>query len=126
MSYRSLFLSFLLVSSSFGAAQVATITSDEPFQLGGVSVPVASATAWPLVSGDVISTYKSHAVILYPDGSRVTVDKNTQIKLDSDDKNGNKLHLLGGSIWYSLSSGSKLAMYGANEPVKPSATGSWS
>jgi len=89
-------------------------------------VPAASSTAWPVVSGDVINTYKSHAIIVYPDGSRVTVDKNTQIKLDSDDKSGNKLHLLAGSIWYSLSSGSKLALYGGNEPVKPSATGSLS
>jgi hypothetical protein len=96
--------------SAFAAApadSIATISSEEPVRLRGVHVPVAGIGSWPLVAGDDIATGSAPAVVLFRDGSRVTLAPNSRARLDLLDSKP-EMRLLGGFLHYSRSESSSL------------------
>ncbi len=108
--------------SAFGGSPIAAVTSPEPFELSGVTVPVRGVPSWPLVDGDEIATKDSEAVILFEDRSRVVLDKNTRAKLE---RKGNRttVRLLTGGLKYSLATGSLLRLFALGRQVRPEAVG---
>jgi hypothetical protein len=100
----------LAVLCSVGLAErpVATITSSEAFELSGVRVPVAGVPQWPLVSGDEVVTGSAPALVSFADGSRVTMNARSRVKLQASGKE-TVLRLLKGDMAYKVAK---------NSPVK--------
>ncbi len=116
---RSRAIVFLLSSAAFAAQPVATITSQEPFELRGVSVPVNGVSNWPIAIGDVIGALRSPAEIRFRDGSRVTLAPGSQAVLQRSGKNV-ALRLQRGAAAYNLAGNSSLVLLEGNTALKPS------
>lgn len=73
----------VLALTARAATPLASVSSAESFRLNGVRIPVEGVPSWPLVGGDDVATSGASAVILFPDRSRVTLDKNSRARLSS-------------------------------------------
>lgn len=115
MSHRVLFLLIVSAALALAAAPLATVTSSEPLILNGVTLG-AGVPSTPIVSGDTLFT-SAPAVLLFKDKSRLTLEKNSRVKLESD---GDKVlvRLLEGVFSYKLAARSPLQFLVADQPVK--------
>jgi len=117
---------FLILSTTIGmihAAQpIASITSASSFELRGHTVNVDGVPTWPLTAGDQVTAGKDAATIELRDGSRVFLQKNSQLRLDSKDDTV-LLHLMSGSLRMGSVVSPRVAVYASGNLVKPSGGG---
>ena len=97
---------------------MATISSAEPFQLRGASVPVRGVPDWPLSAGDEIATGAAPAMISFADGSRVYLNSHTRAKLHVAGKQ-NVLRLVQGDLAYKVNKNSRISLAGLNREPLP-------
>lgn len=79
---RAMLAFVLSVSGALAATPVASVTSSDSFQLNGVPVSMVGIRNWPVAIGDEIATSGSPAVLLFPDMSRIVLEKNSRVKLE--------------------------------------------
>jgi hypothetical protein len=107
-----------LLSTSFAVASigiviaaspVATVTSSRAFDLRGATVKPDGVPSWPVMAGDEIKTSSAPARILFRDGSRVTLDAATAVRVE-ESVSGVNVRLSSGSMEV-LSRSSALQVY---------------
>ncbi len=79
---RAMLALVLSVFGALAATPVASVTSSDSFQLNGVPVSMVGIRNWPVAIGDEIATSGSPAVLLFPDMSRIVLEKNSRVKLE--------------------------------------------
>lgn len=94
-----------VIASALAAAPIAIITSSSSFELSGSSVNIGGVSSWPLVAGQEIVAGTSSLIIVFRDGSRITLAPGSRLKIDSS---GSAVNLTGGSMQFSLASSSSL------------------
>ena len=99
------------------AAPIATLTTGGPVKVNGTLVPTAGAPTWPLVLGDEIATTTQPAMLLFADGTRVTLAQNTRVNLPKCAPP--VLDTLEGTITYKMAPASKLLLCALGRPIKP-------
>ena len=99
------------------ASPVAMVRSSSPFVLSGAAVPVAGMSSYPITAGDELVAGMAPVLIAFADGSRVTLEKNSKARIESEDQN-TVLRLVAGSGTYRLSQGSKLRLFEADKPAR--------
>ncbi len=95
------FAFFLIVFQCFGAAPVATISSTQPLVISGVTVPANRVISWPVSIHDEIATQAAPAMLRFTDGTIVTLQRNSRLKLEQG-KAGVELKMMAGSAIYDL------------------------
>ena len=108
-SVRWVFILAVICSVGLAEKPVATITSSETFELSGVRVPVAGVPQWPLVSGDEVVSGNAPALVSFADGSRVTMNAHSRVKLQVSGKE-TVLRLLKGDVAYKVSKSSPVRL----------------
>lgn len=79
-------------------------------KLNGADVPFAGTREWPLVDADEVLTDTAAAVLLFLDGSRVTLAARSHLRIESvDDRT--KVRLLDGSLQFKLSDRARVDIY---------------
>jgi hypothetical protein len=114
--FRTLLLVFLIVFA-LSAQPVATLTTGGYVKVNGTVIPTTAAPTWPLAKSDEIVTAGDLAVITFPDGARVTLDKNTRVTLRVCDRG--VVQLYEGAVTYKMPEASKLQICALGRPVKP-------
>ena len=76
------------ISMTVGAAtQIATITSDGPFQLRGASIATGQGVpSWPAIPNDIIQVGQTPLTVTFLDGSTTILSPGAKAKLDLSDK----------------------------------------
>ena len=105
-----------LAASAWAATPVGTVSSHESFDLNGSAVPVAGVTAWPISAGDVIVARWAPATIVFRDGSRVVVARDSKVRIEARD-NLPVLRLLQGSGTYTLAAKPALTLFVLDKPA---------
>lgn len=108
----------LACSLAFGAA-VGSITSPATFTLRGVSVPATAIPNWPVAIGDEITTGSEAAVLKFPDGSRVSLERNTTVSIESGSR-GVRVRLKKGGLGYRIAADGKVEVAGLELKPIPS------
>jgi hypothetical protein len=103
-----------VIASALAAAPIAIITSSSSFELSGSSVNIGGVSSWPLVAGQEIVAGTSSLIIVFRDGSRITLAPGSRLKIDSS---GSAVNLTGGSMQFSLASSSLLKIQNGGLPV---------
>jgi hypothetical protein len=86
----------------FAQTQIATITSDSPFQLRGAGVtPGQGVPSWPVMPGDTIQAGSTPLTLTFQDGSTIIVSPGAKAKLDLSGKTP-VFQLQSGEAHYSL------------------------
>jgi hypothetical protein len=101
---------FLIVTAMlvFGTVQpVATLISFGAVYFNGARMSAQAVYSWPVLSGDEVTTKESTATLLFPDKNRVTLDRDTRVKIDRR-PDRLTLQLLQGRIEYALIPGPSL------------------
>ncbi|MGA9622858.1 MAG: hypothetical protein WBL65_00285 [Bryobacteraceae bacterium] len=70
-----------LAACTRAASPLGSISSAQPFDLNGSSVPVAGVPAWPVTAGDVVATHSAPATIEFLDGSRVILAEDSKASI---------------------------------------------
>jgi len=100
----------LFAASLWAASPLGSISSAQPFDLNGSSVPVAGVPAWPVDAGDVVATHSAPATIDFLDGSRVILAEDSKASIEA--KAGKSvLRFLEGSGEYSLAAHPSLSVF---------------
>ena len=107
----------VLVSMAFAGAPVATVTSSAAFELRGAEVKVEGVPSWPVLQGDVIATKAVPAVIVFKDGSRVSLHPNSKARVEST-KDGLSFRLLDGFMQILAAPGSGIGYMSRNVSIK--------
>lgn len=115
MTARSLVIAVVFVSLALAATPVATVSTSGSFKLNGTPVPNAGVSEWPVSAGDEIATSAEPALILFQDGTRVIVNRNTHVRLHKDGSAG--VDVLAGAASYKALSASKVHMSALGRPV---------
>ena len=76
----------LFAASLWAASPLGSISSAQPFDLNGSSVPVAGVHSWPIAAGDVIVTHSAPATVTFRGGSQVILEPNSELKIEFKDK----------------------------------------
>jgi len=101
--------SILLFSSCtmvvFGAAPVARVISTESVDVDGIAAPARNFT--PVAVGDYVTTQNGAAVLQFRDGSSVSIQPNSQIRVEGQ-PSGPKVRVVSGTVGYALSPASRL------------------
>jgi hypothetical protein len=74
---------FLLLLGQCFAASVATVSSRGSVTVSGIQVPTERLISWPISATDEIATAANPAVIRFVDGSVLTLQRNSKVKLDA-------------------------------------------
>jgi hypothetical protein len=99
-----------LAACTWAASPLGSISSAQPFDLNGSSVPVAGVPAWPVAAGDVITTHSAPATIEFLDGSRVILAEDSKASIEA--KAGKSvLRFLQGSGEYNLAVHPSLSVF---------------
>jgi ferric-dicitrate binding protein FerR (iron transport regulator) len=96
---------------------VATVTSPAAFELRGAEVKVQGVPSWPVLQGDLIATKAAPAVIVFKDGSRVSLHPNSKARVEST-KDGLSFRLLDGFMQILAAPGSGIGYLSRNVSVK--------
>ena len=90
-----------LVLASWAATPLGRVSSSQPFEMNGATVPVGGVASWPLFAGDVIDTHAAPATVIFPGGNRIVLEPNSELKIEAK---GRKpiIRLLHGSGKYFL------------------------
>ena len=101
---------------SFAGLPIATVSSTGPIVIGATELSANSVSAWPLIGGDEIRTTGSPAVLIFRDGSRVTLDRTSRVKLTGTGERAT-LSVLGGSVDYQFATGSQVTLSAGSRSV---------
>ena len=103
----------------FAQTQIATITSDSPFQLRGANVtPGQGVPSWPLMPGDTILAGQTPLTVTFPDGSTIILSPGSSAKVDLAGQTP-VFQLENGSVHYSLKSVSAVKLMEMSRSVTP-------
>lgn len=122
----AVFLAFaLLVGQCFAAAPVATVSSTQPVLVSGIAVPTNRVISWPVGVNDEITTQGATALVRFTDGSVVTLQRNSRMRLESN-ASGVEVKMLSGSAIYDVKPKSTVSVTPAlaqrsAAPVSPAA-----
>jgi hypothetical protein len=99
-----------LAACLWAASPLGSVSSAQPFDLNGSSVPVAGVPTWPVAAGDVITTHSAPATIEFLDGSRVILAEDSKASIEA--KAGKSvLRFLQGSGEYNLAAHPSLSVF---------------
>src|ERR1019366_378162 len=70
-----------LVLCTWAATPLGRISSSQPFERNGATVPVGGVASWPLFAGDVIVTHSAPATIVFRGGNRIVLEPNSELKI---------------------------------------------
>lgn len=101
-----------------GAPPLATVTHSPGLALNGNSLAATGVSSWPLVAGDSLATTTTAAMVVFPDQSRLALEKNSRVKLEQD---GDKVvvRLLEGALAYRLGPGSRVQLSALGRSLTP-------
>jgi hypothetical protein len=91
----------LLTWSCFGATPVATISSTQPVVVSGITIPTNRVMSWPVAVNDEIATQTAPAVLRFTDGTIVTLQRDSRMRLEAG-PTGVEVKMLSGSASYAL------------------------
>ena len=103
-------------SLAMAALPVAAVSSSTPFDLRGAEVRVEGVSSWPILAGDVIATKNGPAVIMFKDGSRVTLQNHSKARVESS-SHGLSFRLLDGVMQIAAVPGSGVSYLLQDLPV---------
>lgn len=109
---------------SFSASPVGSISSTQPIVVSGITVSTNRVMSWPVAANDEIVTRTAPATLWFTDGSVVTLQRNSHMKLEPLAA-GVEVKMLSGSAIYDLkpastvSLGAKLPGAVASRTVRP-------
>src|SRR6266481_3770744 len=110
----------ILVLVAFAQTQVATITSDSPFQLRGANItPGQGVPSWPVMPGDAIQAGETPLTITFQDGSTIVLAPGSSAKVDLSGKTP-LFQLENGTAHYTLKSTHSVQLMELKTPVMPS------
>lgn len=110
MIRAALVLALLAAYTAAAARTVASVRSTRTFRIGRATVPAEGSRSWPVVEGDQIVSGQAPAIFEFPDGSRVTLDAGSRLKLEAG--NGHTtVRLLEGSLTYRLEGAPAVEVY---------------
>ena len=98
---------------------VASISGKGQFEISGFETSCAEVPSWPLAVGDEMTTKQNSAVVMFPDSSRITLQKNSRARIERPDNVGSKIrfHLLKGRINYSLAKTTSVSIVVLSAPL---------
>jgi len=105
----------LVIPVAAAAQQFATVSGSAGLTVNGVSVPTAGIPRWPVSAGDEIATGTDSASILFQDGSRITLGRNTRARLSTHSPVG--IDLLAGTANYKFVSPANSEVNAFGRPV---------
>jgi hypothetical protein len=109
----------VLAGMAFAQTQIATVTSDSPFQLRGAGItPGQGVPSWPVMPGDTMQAGKTPLTITFPDGSTVVLAAGATAKADLAGQTP-VFQLECGSAHYTLKTLSSPKLMKANHTVTP-------
>jgi hypothetical protein len=92
----------MALAVALAQTQVATITSDSPFQLRGAGItPGQGVPSWPVMPGDIIQAGSTPLTLTFPDGSTIILSPGAKAKVDLSGKTP-VFQLQSGEAHYSL------------------------
>ena len=112
-----------LVLCTWAATPLGRVSSSQPFERNGVTVPVGGVASWPLFAGDVIVTHSAPATIVFRGGNRIVLEPNSELKIEKEAKDkkpaalllhGSGKYFLGGTI-VTLSTTAAIYLDGKNQ-----------
>lgn len=105
--------------AGLSAQQIATVTSTAPFTVRGASVnPTQGVPTFPVMAGDTIQAGNAPTVVAFPDGSVVTLDPNSQGRVEVI--NGRPVfRLTSGRATYTLTTLTSVGLSELNNAVTP-------
>lgn len=107
------------LSMVLAQTQIATITSDGPFQLRGAGVaPGQGIPSWPALPGDTIQAGQTPLTITFPDGSTIILAPGATAKLDLAGQMP-VFQLESGGAHYSLKSLSSVKLVQLKSTINP-------
>ena len=110
------FAFFLVALQCFGASPVATISSTQPLVISGVTVPANRVISWPVSVHDEIATQTAPAMLRFNDGTVVTLQRNSRLRLEQG-KAGVELKMMAGSAIYDVKPHSTITIDPAANPA---------
>ena len=99
----------LLASQCFGGSPVATVSSTESIVVSGINVPSNRVMSWPVSANDEIATQAAPAMVRFTDGTVVTLQRNSRMRLEQG-PSGIEVKMLSGSAMYDLKSHSTVSV----------------
>jgi hypothetical protein len=96
----------------FGEPPIAKIISNEPIEINGIMAPARNYI--PIGLGGEVSTHSSTAVIQFSDGSTVSLQPNSQLRIEGS-AGSPRINLLRGSAQSKLTPGSHTRFSAANQ-----------
>lgn len=93
----------------FGASPVATVSSTESVVVSGINVPTSRVMSWPVNANDEIATQSAPAMVRFSDGTVVTLQRNSRMRLEQGPA-GVEVKMLAGSAMYDLKSRSTVSV----------------
>jgi hypothetical protein len=111
----------LLTWQCFGAAPVATISSTQPIVVSGITVPTNRVISWPVAVNDEIVTQAAPAMLRFTDGTVVTLQRNSRMKLNQG-SSGVEVKMLSGSAIYDLKPRSNVSVANTMSALNGAAT----
>jgi hypothetical protein len=109
----------LLTFQCFAAAPVATVSSTESIVVSGISVPTSRVMSWPVNANDEIATQAAPAMVRFADGTVMTLQRNSRMRLEQR-PSGVEVKMLAGSAMYSVQSRSTISLGPAVAAVRAS------
>jgi hypothetical protein len=93
----------------FGALTIGSISSTQPIVVSGITVSTNRVMSWPVAVNDEIVTRTAPATLRFTDGSVVTLQRNSRMKLEPL-PTGVQVKMLSGSAIYDLKSSSMVTL----------------
>ncbi len=87
---------------------IANVSANGPLTVNGAAIRTEGIASWPVSAGDEVVTTTAPAVIMFNDGTRISVDKHTRVKLSKAGRPG--VDVLSGTAIYKTGAASKLEM----------------
>lgn len=84
-----------------GASPIGSISSTQPIVVSGITVSTHRVMSWPVAVNDEIVTRTAPATLRFTDGSVITLQRNSRMKLEPL-ASGVKVNMLSGSAIYDL------------------------
>ncbi len=107
---KAMLLIGIVAAVVWAAEPVGTITSAEPFEIGGARAPVAGAPNWPLVAGDTVVMGKAPGLIRLADGTRLFVLPRSRIEITGGEGEAPAVELRSGGVAYEFGRASRLSL----------------
>jgi hypothetical protein len=99
----------LLSWPCFAASSIGSISSAQPIVVSGITVSTNRVMSWPVAVNDEIVTHTAPATLRFTDGSVVTLQRNSRMKLEPL-PSGVGVKMLSGSAIYDLKPSSTVSL----------------